>query len=202
MTNRTRAAAGALAAFLTTILIEDALRDDLSPVEHWVSHLSLGPHGWINIVALTGAGLAVLALRGPVRDHPGRKWPTRWLTTTGIGLLIAAILVSDPPPGTQYVEVVTWHGQLHDLGGGLTFLGLFATCLITRTLLSARWGTLVAALIATAWIAASILAAVGYGDSTATMPSGLAERVALFAGVGWLIALAVRLPAPTERSSR
>ncbi|GEL20769.1 DUF998 domain-containing protein [Pseudonocardia asaccharolytica] len=97
------------------------------------------------------------------------------------------------PPGTRYDDAFTWHGQFRDAGGGLTFLGLFAACLATRTVFARRWGVVCAVVVAVAWIAASAMAVVAFSDASTSLPWGLAERVALFAGLGWLIALALHL---------
>jgi hypothetical protein len=193
MTVPLRLAAALLAAFVAVVLAQDAMRSDVSAVEHWVSHLSLGPHGWVNIVALTLAGLAILALRRPVRHQTGRPWPARWIAITGLGLVLAGVFVSDAPPGTRYPEVVTWHGILHDVGGGLTFLGLIATCLVTRRMLAPRWGIFAVVLVTVAWGAASVMAGIAFADGGPSLPSGIAERVALFTGIAWLIALAIHL---------
>lgn len=191
MTIPNRLIAGALAAFIVVVVAQDVLRDDLSAVKHQVSHLSLGPYGWVNILALTTAGLAVLALGWSVRQQTDRRWPVRWLTVVGVGLVIAGLFVSDAPPGTRYVDTVTWHGPLHDVGGGLTFIGLIATCLVTRCLVSARWGLIAALTVAVSWVAASAMTAVAYADPSAFQLSGIAERFALFTGIIWLIVLAL-----------
>ncbi|HET6562923.1 MAG TPA: DUF998 domain-containing protein [Marmoricola sp.] len=193
MTVPPRLVAALLAAFVAVVLAQDALRSDVSEVEHWVSHLSLGPDGWVNIAALTLAGLATLALRRPVRDRSGRRWSGRWITVAGVGLVLAGVFVSDAPPGTRYDEAVTWHGVLHEVGGGLTFVGLIATCLVTRRMLSHRWGLLAAVVLAVAWVGASVMAGISYADGGPALPSGIAERVALFTGIAWLIALGLHL---------
>lgn len=199
---RTHVATALLAAFVAAVLVQDALRDDLSPVEHWVSHLSLGTHGWVNIAALILAGIGVLTLAPTLRANAPSPWPARWVTTAGVGLVIAGTFVADPPPGTIYTEGMTWHGQLHDVGGGLCFIGLFAACLTTRHLLSRRWGMGAAITVAGAWLLASGLAAFGYANEATTLPSGLAERVALFTGIAWLVVLGIHLERTpnTERS--
>ncbi|HEY9412790.1 MAG TPA: DUF998 domain-containing protein [Jiangellaceae bacterium] len=192
----------ALAVFIAVIALEDLLRTDLSATEHWISHLSLGDHGWVNIADLVFGGLTVLLLAPLVRRHSTSRWPSRWVAVAGVGLVIAGLFVSDAPPGTRYIEAVTWHGQVHDLGGGLAFLGLVVGAVTTRHLVSRGWGWVAGVTVATAWIVASVLAGIGYADDSANLPSGLAERIAMLAGIAWLAALAVRLDRTTVDNDR
>ena len=183
--------AAALVTFLAVIAVEDVLRGDLSATRHWISHLSIGTWGWVNIADLAFGGVTLLLLARRVRGHASGRWSARWVGLTGLGLVVAAVFISDAPPGTRYDDAVTWTGQVHDAGGALTFIGLFASCLATRRLVSARWGIVAAVTVATGWIAASAMAAIDYADPAMQLPAGLAERVAMLAGIGWLIGLAV-----------
>ncbi|MFC4999633.1 DUF998 domain-containing protein [Dactylosporangium cerinum] len=198
MTIRTRLAGALLVAALAAILTQDALREDLSPIRHFISHLSLGRWGLINCATLTAAGLGVFLLRAHLRRFDAGRWPGRWAAVTGGGLVIAGLFVTDAPPATSYPEALTWHGQLHDVGGALTFLGLFATAWVTRRLPYRPGGLLVAVIVAAAWVAASVLAGIAFtGEPPRALPAGLAERIAFFAGVGWLVRLAFTTPQPS-----
>jgi hypothetical protein len=176
----------AIGAFVVVVILEDILRTDVSATRHWVSHLSLGRWGWINIAALTLLGGATLTTAGAIRSASAGKWASRWVAVAGVGLIVAALFVSDAPPRTAYPEAVTWHGQIHDLGGGLTFVGLFAIAVTTRRLVHGPWGALSATLIGTAWLAASAMATVSFADGGPNLPGGIAERIALWVGLGWL----------------
>jgi Protein of unknown function (DUF998) len=187
-----------MGAFVVVVTVEDILRDDVSATRHWVSHLSLGRWGWINIAALAVLGAAIISAAPAVRSVSTGRWAPRWVITTGVGLITAAVFVSDPPPGTVYAESVTWHGQLHDVGGGLTFVDLFATAVTTRRLVSGPWGALVAALIATAWVAASAMAAVSFTDDGPNLPGGVAERIALGTGLAWFAVIVTTITRRTK----
>ena len=198
MNGRLRIATFVLSAFIGVVLVQDAYRDDVSPLEHWVSHLSLGDSGWVNITAPILTGLVTLTIVPAVRA--AGRWPARWVAVVGVGLLIVGGFVSDAPPGTAYPEEMTWHGQVHDIGGGLVFVGLIATCITTSRYVSRRGGLICALVVTVGWVTASVLAAIGYADDSLTLPSGLAERVALFTGIAWLAVLARHLDraTPTE----
>jgi hypothetical protein len=204
---RTRIVGIGLVAVLAAVVAQDLVRTDVSALRDWISHLSLGPYGWLNVVVLMLGGLAVLALTPTIRSAATSRrvsrWASRWTALAGIGLIAAGLFVADAPPGGLYPPTTSWHGTLHDVAGGLVFLGLFASCLTTRKLLSPLGGVACAVIIAVGWVVASGLAAVGYATPGSNLPSGLAERLAFFTGVGWLAALAVRLgqPGRVERGS-
>jgi hypothetical protein len=201
MPHRALLCAYILVAFLLVILVQDLTRSDISATEHWISHLSLGERGWVNIANLLVGGSAVVLLGTVIGQHADSSWPARWTYVAGVGLLLAGVFVIDAPPGTQYDDDITWHGQIHEVAGALTFLGLMATCLTSRRLMSRRWGLACAAVVAIAFIAASIMAGFNYSDTAADLPAGLAERAAMFVGIGWLVVMAFHLSSKSKTRS-
>jgi hypothetical membrane protein len=182
-----------LVAFLLLVAVQDALRDDVSFVEHWVSHLSLGPWGWVQVVSFVLTGLAIVGLGLSLRRAGAvRSRGARWIVVAGTAFALAGVFVSDAPPGTAYDEIVTWHGTVHDLAGGTFFVALTGSCLRTAPRVSRLWGRLAAAGIAGFWVLASVLAGIGYADPARHLPSGLAERAAVLCGFLWLLVLATR----------
>ncbi|WP_173066310.1 DUF998 domain-containing protein [Phytohabitans houttuyneae] len=155
--------------------------------------------GGVNIAGLLLTGAAAAALVRPVRVATPSRWPAVMVAVAATGLVLAAAFVSDAPPGTRYAEEATWHGQLHDLGGGLTFLGLFGTCLATRRLATPPWGVVFAVIVALGFVTASAMAAASFAVNGPALPSGIAERVALLAGLAWLAFLAHRLSKGVDR---
>ena len=114
-----------LLAFAVTVAVQDALRDDVSAIRHWISHLSLGTSGWVNVLALVLTGVAITRFGLQLRSLSGARasrWASRWVMLTGAALTAAGIFVADPPPGTRYAETVTWHGTVHDVAGGIFFI--------------------------------------------------------------------------------
>jgi hypothetical protein len=86
-------------------------------------------------------------------------------------------------------------GNVHDLAGVAVFGSLIgAAVLLGRCIPGATlWGYLIAAVIATSFLACSILVALDYAGTLPSAPSGFLERVALFTGLGWLAIVAVCL---------
>ena len=76
--------------------------------------------------------------------------------------------------------------------------GFGAAALLGRSLrgalaYAAPMGYLVAAVVAGSFVACSVLAALDFAGTWPHAPSGLLERVALFAGLGWLGGVGVHL---------
>jgi hypothetical protein len=121
----------------------------------------------------------------------------------GIGFVAAAAFRIDPglgyPPGTPSGRSLS--GSIHDLAGGVVFISLtIAAVLLGRsTPGNAKRGYLVAAVVATSFVACSVMAALDYAGTFPAAPSGLMERIALFAGVGWLGIVAAQLRRGTTR---
>lgn len=176
-------------AFGLLVGVQDLWREDVSVVEHWVSHLALGPAGWVQVVGFVVTGIVTAVFGAALGTRsPG----SRWIVLTGIAFVLAGVLVSDAPPGTTYTEAVTWHGTAHDIVGGTFFLALTVSCVRTAPLVSRVWGRLAATGVAGFWVLASVLASFEYADPTRSLPSGLAERAAVLCGLLWLLALATR----------
>lgn len=193
-------AAGPL--FISTFLVEGAVRPGYDPLRHPISSLSLGPTGWTQRVNfwVTG-GLYVAAALGlwRSRTHPGptaRAGPIL-VGTVGIGLVGAGLFPCDPvngyPPGTAEVSARTTAGRLHDLFSSPVFL-----CLPAAAVASARaasrtgdrtwvFGSLAAA-------ATQLVAFLAAGaDFSQEQPAlvrwgGAFQRASVVAGFGWLSA--------------
>jgi hypothetical protein len=105
---------------------------------HYLSQLSSGELGWIQIGNFVVTGLLTLAAAAGVRralagGTLGRITP-RLLSGFGIGLAAAGIFVADPalgfPPGTPDAipSQQSWHSMLHGVAAIVSFTFLVAAC--------------------------------------------------------------------------
>jgi hypothetical protein len=200
-------AAGPVAAALLFIVttVDSATRPGYDPWRHWVSHLALGDRAALATATLLVSGVLIAVYAHGLRRRlpAGRsaRWAERLVLSVGVALLAAAAFPIDPglgyPPGAAASHSVS--GSLHDMAGAILFASLTgAAALLGRSLrgtlaYAAPVGYLVAAVVAGSFVACSVLAALDFAGTLPHAPSGLLERVALFAGLGWLGVVGVHL---------
>jgi hypothetical protein len=112
------------ALFVVIFTLEGFLRPGYNPLSTYVSALSLGPRGWIQIASfLVFGALLFVFTRGLLDAFPDGK-ASRWglilLTTISVLFFISGPFVMDPM-GTPQAQA-TVHGTIHGLAGGIAFL--------------------------------------------------------------------------------
>ena len=202
---RAELAAGILGpiAFVVLFTVEGAVRDGYDPVRHFVSLLSLGDRGWLQITNFVVGG-SLFAIFGLAI---GRSWavrsPALWvprlLVVVGIGLVMAGLFPPDPalgyPPGTPagLPTGVSDHGGVHYTAALAVFVGLAASMFI-----AARWAP---SGRARTWAVYSIVSGMAVlagwlgsfmvvGPSGLIETAGLGQRIAIIAGFLWVVVLA------------
>ncbi|HEX5905580.1 MAG TPA: DUF998 domain-containing protein [Propionibacteriaceae bacterium] len=204
-----------LIAFVVTFLVEGAIRPGYSPWRHAVSQLSLGPLGWVNTVAILPTGLALLAvaagLRGALVTGTGSTWAPRLIGVTGVGFLLAGAFPIAPgldyPPDTPAQQTVS--GLIHGLAITVAFGCLSATCFVMARRFAgepaergwSRYSTVSGVLVATGYLATSVLTGLDQAGVLAGAPAGLLQRVTILAGFGWIVLLAHTTVARSRTSS-
>jgi hypothetical protein len=118
--------------FVTTFLAEGWLRPGYDPLSTFVSALSLGPRGWIQIVNFIVFGTLLLVFtRGVAAEFPTGKASRGGvilLTIIGACYLLSGPFVMDPT-GTPLSEA-TIHGTLHGIFGAIVFTLMPITCFV------------------------------------------------------------------------
>ena len=124
--------------FVIVLLIEGATRPGYSAWRHFVSSLSLGPQGWVQIANFVVSGGLVLAgaigIRHALRGHAAGTWAPPLLAVYGLGLIGAGLFVADPsdgfPPGSPPFHGLSRSGMLHFVFGGIGFFAVIAACFV------------------------------------------------------------------------
>ncbi len=120
------------ALFVAIFTIEGWLRPGYGPLSTYVSALSLGPRGWIQIANFIILGVLMLVFtRGIAAEFQNGK------ASRGGPILLAIIailfIVSGPlvmdPTGTP-LNQVTIHGTIHGLAGGIIFILMPISCFV------------------------------------------------------------------------
>jgi hypothetical protein len=189
------------ALFVVIFTLEGFLRPGYNPLSTYVSALSLGPRGWIQIVNFLVFGtLLFVFTRGLAAAFPDGK-ASRWglilLTAISVLFFISGPFVMDPM-GTPQAQA-TVHGTIHGLAGGIAFLcmpiGIFV--FLRRFHSDPRWRflyiwTLVLGVIVTA--ALLVFTVISKSpDLTATFVDwlGLFQRALIVPYMLWLFVFAL-----------
>lgn len=193
--------------FVGAFLVQGWLRSDYSPTSMFVSELSLGPQGWIQIanfvvsgalVVVFGWGLAA-GLGGGVS---GRAGPLL-LQLIGTALVASGPFVTDPSTVFDQHSV---HGIVHGLFGAVVFALAPVSCLVLyrRFRRDPGWRGLATPTLAlgTGLVVGVVLLKLSEQPATALFAwRGLIQRIILISFFGWLFTVAARLWHNASQSS-
>ena len=110
--------------FVLVFLVEGWLRPGYNPFDQYVSALSLGERGWVQITNFLFVGVCLLLFAAAI----SRVFPAGRASRAGpllLGILGAGYLLSGPfvmdPPGTP-PDAMSWHGLAHGILGAIVFV--------------------------------------------------------------------------------
>ena len=190
--------------FVSIFIIEGRLRVGYNSLAMYVSALSLGPSGWVQILSFVVFGLLLLAFaRGVGAGSPGAGAPSRagpaLLTIIAFGYLLSGPFVMDPV-GTSR-NLMSIHGMVHGILGGIVFLLMPVSCFVfvRRFRRDPKWrslqwctlaaGTTTAVAVAILTIATKVLPAPNAFDPWL----GVIQRAAIVPYMAWLFIFALTL---------
>ena len=202
--------------FMAVVFIEGATRPDYSAWHNFISSLSQGEEGWMQVTNFVVFGALAfcfaIGLRRVLRPGPGSTWGPRLLGAFGLGHIGAGLFVCDPilgyPPGVPTPSTPTLHGALHMLLSLVVFTSLPAACFVLarRFARDAEWGGWRFYSIATAiLVIVFFITTDAVASPNPNAPAGLFQRLAMLTGWSWVSLLAFRLlskGAPADRSSK
>jgi hypothetical membrane protein len=186
--------------FVAVFTIEGWLRPGYSPASTFVSALSLGPRGWIQIASfvVTG-GCFLLFARGLAAQFPdgtaSRAGPIL-MALIGVGLLGSGPFVMDPMY-TPFPQM-TWHGMVHSLLGAVVFsLGPASAFVLLRRFRGndawrpfAAWAVTAGVVMCLAIVALKLAMQPG----SALVPwAGAIQRVLIVTLMGWVASVAAAM---------
>lgn len=188
------------ALFVTTFLVEGWLSPGYDPVARYVSELSIGPRGWIQIAnfIITGSLIIIfsIGLRSWLKQRNFPLAGATLLTIVGFCLFISGPLVTDP--SRIFIGQMSTHGILHGIFGALVFTLSPASCFVFffRFLKSKEWKWFCMQTLATALFFSAMVVMMKMGQ----MPSsplnpyvGLIQKAALISFMPWLFTFALAL---------
>jgi hypothetical membrane protein len=118
--------------FVLVFLIEGWLRPGYDPAADYVSALSLGVRGWVQVTNFLIVGVCLLLFTAAV----AREFPEGAASLAGpilLGIIGAGLLLSGPfvmdPAGTP-PAAMTWHGLIHGILGAIVFVLMPIVCFV------------------------------------------------------------------------
>jgi len=190
--------------FVSTFVLEARRRVGYDSISMYVSALSLGPRGWVQVLNFVVFGLLLLAFARGVAARfrsagaPSGIGPTL-LAIIAFGYLLSGPFVMDPD-GTPR-NVMSVHGTIHGILGGIVFLLMPANCFVfarrfrrNREWRPLRWFTLAAGtMIAVAVVTLTIATKVVPAPNAVNPWLGLIQRAAIVPFMAWLFIFAFTL---------
>ncbi|WP_407572966.1 DUF998 domain-containing protein [Deinococcus altitudinis] len=182
--------------FVTIFMLEGWLRPGYHPASMFVSELSLGPRGWVQIAnfVVTGGLVVVFAwgLRTFLFAGRATKGGARCLTIIGVSLIASGPSVTDP---SVLFNQHSPHGLLHGLFGAMVFSLAPISCFIFfRRFLPDpiwrrfAWWTLAVGVVLVLTIVALKVSQLSQG--ALFMSRGLVQQVYLVVFFGWQFSFA------------
>jgi len=202
--------------FVATFTIEGWLRPGYDAVAMYISELSLGSRGWVQITNFVVFGALLLAFaRGVAVELPDGK-----ASRAGpilLAIIAGAFILSGPfvmDPATTVPEELSLPGLVHLVLGAVVFSLFPASCFVLWRRFREdpkwrwiRWWTLAAATVVTLAVVVQLVV-----RTTPPAPphawAGIIQRTAILTYMAWLFAFAVGLlscssaPAPCRSAHR
>jgi hypothetical membrane protein len=202
--------------FILVFLLEGFTRPGYSQWRNFVSQLSTGDGGWMQVVNFFVCGALVLAfafgLRHALEGTRGSIGIPVLFGLFALGLFIAGTFTTDPdvgyPVGAPTVH--TTAGIIHGLAGLAAFTILAATCFVTAWHFagepgSTRWAVysaVVGAVVLIFFIASGAAAAMDNAGRWPDAPAGFFQRISIMTGWTWIAMVALRLIRAEEAKNR
>jgi hypothetical protein len=184
--------------YVTVSLAQALTREGFDLSRHAWSQLSNGDLGWLQITNFVLVGVMTVAgaigLGRALRGGLGATWAARLLAVYGVSLIAAGAFRADPgggfPVGSPTEAVISWHGMVHFLAGGVGFLAFFGACLVVARRYAAehRPGWALFSRIAGVWL---LVAFVGVAAGAGASVTILAFVTAVILAWTWLTAAAL-----------
>jgi|SRR5215831_3718911 len=185
--------------FVSTFVTEGGLRVGFDSFAMYVSALSLGPRGWVQILNFVVFGLLLMTFaRGIAAAATSRIGPTL-LMIIGFGCLLVGPFVMDPVGTPRNLRSI--HGEVHGIVSRIVFLLMPVSCFVfVRHFRSAPkwrllwWCTLATGTTIAIAITALITATEMVAAQNVVIPwLGLIERAAIVPYMMWLFIFALTL---------
>lgn len=177
--------------FVVVFLVDGLIHPAYNPVTDFVSELSRGELGWLQIANFLVFGAAMLAFAAGIswgaRRGPGSAAGAALFAVIGGGLVVSGLFVADAHTGT----VQTLSGTIHDAAALPVFAGLIAACFVFARRF--RGPLRIYSVASGIFVLVFLVATFPIG-----LPldiAGILQRITIIAGWAWITVLALALRA-------
>lgn len=196
--------------FVGTFTVEGFLRSGYNTASMYISALSLGPRGWIQVANFMVFGLLLFVFTRGLPEElqvgKGSKAGRILLTILSVLFLISGPMVMDPTDTP--LGQATFHGTIHGLAGGIVFLLMPITCFVYLRRFRSdpnwhslrRWTLVLGTIEAVGVLAFSIVAKLAEQANPFTNWLGLLQRIALVPFMLWLFVFGLQFLRPSQRA--
>ncbi len=196
------------ALFVAVFLIEGLLRPGYNMLSTYVSALSLGPRGWIQIVNFMVFGLLLFGFAQGVgsefRTGKASRGGVRLLTIIAGCYFFSGPFVMDPD-GTP-LNLATVHGTLHGILGAIAFLLMPVACFVYLRRFNADpewsamrgWTLILGAVAAAALIILTVVTKLPQFQSIFADWDGLIQRELIIPFMAWVFIFGLALRKKTK----
>jgi hypothetical membrane protein len=177
--------------FVIVFLVDGAIHPDYNAMTDYVSELSRGELGWLQVLNFIILAVAMLTfaagIRWGARRAPGSTAGAIIFAIIGALLVVGAIFTTDP----HTAKVSSTTGNIHDLAALSIFAGVAIACFVFARRFQSSMRTYSVA--TGAFVVVAFIALAPVGRSLGIM--GVTQRVIIIAGWAWITVLALALRA-------
>ena len=199
MTKKIAAWAGMLGPALFTIsfTVNGFLQPGYEPARRYISELSIGPHGWIQIVSFMLLGICLILFALGLRaSFPRHKASSVLFMVIAVCYFFSGPFVTDPM--AMFDNQQTLHGTVHGILGAIVFSLSAASCFVLwrRFRADENWKSLSAFSLAAGIAMAVLIVLMKIGQLRAgplADYAGVVQRCCLVTSYVWIFAISLNM---------
>ena len=186
--------------FTLSFLINGFLTPGYDPVRRYVSELSIGPRGWIQIVSFMILGICIMLFTLGLKEvfptgKASRAAPILFMIIA-VCYFLSGPFVTDP--ASMFDNQTTLHGMLHGIFGAIVFSLSAAVCFVLwrRFRADTAWKPLANFTLAAGIVMVVLIILMKIGQLQAGPLNdwaGVVQRCCLIISYAWIFAIAFRM---------
>ena len=200
--HKAAARAGILGTVLFTFsfMLNGSLRPGYDPVHMYVSELSIGSEGWIQIMSFMLFGIALflfaLGLKAVFPTGRASRSGPILLMAIGIGYFLSGPFVTDP--AAMFDNQQTLHGVLHGIFGAFVFSLSAAVCFVywRRFRIDEAWKSLSIFSLICGIVVSALIVCMKIGqlqDGLLSDWAGVVQRICLITSYIWIFTVSAKM---------